>query len=110
MIVRRWLVRCLALCGLVLFSPIGASAAEEISLTIMDQDVPLAGAEVTVFFADFMLTGVTDEQGVVDFSIDYGRGFWMEVNGARLAEFYFVEDSPLSVDLAFVGTIDWPGR
>jgi hypothetical protein len=101
---------CIALCGLALLSPTPTFAAEEVSLTILDQDVPLAGAEVTIFLADFMYTGVTNEDGIVEFSVDYGRGFWVEVNGERLADFYFVEDAPYTVDLAFVGTIDWPGR
>ena len=104
------LVCCAALCGFALLSPAPASAAEEVSLTILDEDVPLAGVEVSIFLADAMHTAVTDAEGVVNFMVEYGRGFWVEVNAERLDQFYFVEDAPYVVDLALVGTIDWPGR
>jgi hypothetical protein len=98
------------MCGLGLLSATPAFAAEDVSLTIVDQEVPLAGAEVAIFLSDGMHSGITDSEGLVTFSVEYGRGFWVEVNGERLDQFYFVESAPYLVDLALVGTIDWPGR
>lgn len=101
---------CAALCGLAIVSSTPAFAAEEIALTILDTDVPLAGAEVTIFLSDGMQTAVTDVEGLATFSIDYGRGFWVEVNGDRLAQFFFVADGAQDLDLAAIGTMNWPGR
>lgn len=98
------------LCGAGVVSVTPAGAAQDITLTIVDHDVPLAGVEVAIFLSDGMQTGVTNENGLVTFTIDYGKGFWVEVNGDRLNQFYFVDDAPYALDLSLVGIMNWPGR
>jgi hypothetical protein len=109
-IVRSGLLACAALVAFAATTPAPVFAAEEVSLTIMDTDVPLSGMQVEVFFSDGSQSGITDDQGFVAFSVEYGRGYWVEVNGERIAEFFYIADGHQNVDLATAGTIDWPGR
>ena len=70
-IVRSGLLACAALAAFGAVLPAPATAAEEISLTIMDTDVPLAGMQVEVFYSDGSQSGITDDQGLnISFEVD----------------------------------------
>ncbi len=85
-----------------------ADAANELSLTILDNGVPVVGAEVTVYLSYGAEKGFTDENGVVTFEIENGKGFWVEVAGERLDHFYETQAIAQTIDLAQVGTMEWP--
>ncbi len=102
-----------ALAVFLVFGALGVGsvrAEEEILLTITHDGEAVVGSEVTVFLSDGMLADVTDDAGNVTFEAKSGRGFWVEVDGARLDRFFFVDQAPYEIDLAVVDTIDWPGR
>ena len=83
---------------------------ERIGITLTDQGAPLVGSEVVVFFSTGAKEATTDEEGHVSFRVDGERGFWVEVDGERLNEFFFVDQRSFDIDVAVVGTMEWPGR
>jgi len=97
-----------AILGVIVLGSAGAGT--EVVLTIQDDAVAVAEAQVEIFLSNEHLVGQTDSDGVVAFQVESGRGFWIEVNGERLAQFFFVDQAPLQIDLATVGTIEWEGR
>ncbi len=87
-----------------------ARAGTEVVLTIYDDAAAVAGAQVEIFLSNEHLAGQTNNDGIVAFQVESGRGFWIEVNGERLAQFFFVDQAPIQIDLATMGTIEWEGR
>lgn len=80
-------------------------------ITVAEQGRPLEAAEVTIILSDMAMVASTDQNGFVSFPIEVGRtGFWLEVNGQRLDEFFFVKSNPFTLDVSVVGYMDWPGR
>lgn len=100
-----WLVAILGTIGLG-----SALASQEVALTIRDEGQIVVGAQVEIFLSNAHLIGQTNEDGVVTFEVESGKGFWVEVRGERLAEFFFVEQAPFQFDLAEMETIDWERR
>ncbi len=87
-----------------------AFAADDVVLTISDGGQAVVGARVEIFLSNAHLIGQTNDDGVVAFEVESGKGFWVEVNGERLAEFFFVEQAPYQFDLAEMETIEWERR
>ena len=85
----------------------GAQAATDLTLTIVNDSEPVVGAQIEIFLSNDYQLAATDDLGQVTFEVESGRGFWLEVDGERLAEFYFVDDAPESIDLATTDTIEW---
>ena len=109
----RWILG-LAVLAACLLPPGGsggtAIAATQMSIAFTNAGTPVAGAEIALFFSNDVVTAVSDKNGVAQFSIDRGKGFWVEVNGQRLAKFYSIDQPPASIDMASVGTMVWRGR
>lgn len=87
-----------------------ASAATQLGITFTSSGTPVANGQVVLFFSNGTASATTDQAGLANFSIDSGRGFWIEVNGQRLARFYTLDQAPSNIDVASVGTIVWRGR
>ncbi len=85
-------------------------AEEKVQLQLITGETPLVGADVVVYLSDGVHQGLTDDEGKMTFEALTGRGFWVEVDGERLDEFYFVDQAPYQIDLSTVGVIEWPGR
>jgi hypothetical protein len=91
-------------------APIGQSP-HPVKITLAEQGRPLAEAQVTIILSDMAMTAKTDQDGFVSFPVEIGRkGFWLEVNGQRLDEFFFVRNNPFTLDVSAIGYMDWPGR
>jgi hypothetical protein len=77
----------------------GALGASDVSITLKhsDTETPAVDVEVSIFLSTGVLRATTDEDGVALFEDVVGRGFWVEVNGERLRDFYYVADSPLEI-------------
>lgn len=87
-----------------------AQAGDDVALTISDAGRAVGGVKVEIFLSNTHLSGQTDAQGLVAFEVESGKGFWVEVNGERLAEYFFVEQAPFAIDLASIDTIEWERR
>jgi len=94
-----------------LLGPGSVAAAEQVTLKIEDQGQPVAAAEVVIFLSCDRIEATTDALGAASFDIECGgRGFWVEVDGKRLAEFYWVGRVPEKIDVASVGYMAWGGE
>jgi len=87
-----------------------AVAATTLQIVFTNSGTPVAGGEVVLFFSNEAISTVTDQAGLARFSIESGKGFWIEVNGQRLAKFYSMTQPPANIDIATVGTMQWRGR
>ena len=87
-----------------------ADAATIANLKLVKDGVPQAGAEVVIYTSYGTETATTGEEGQVTFDLRCGRGFWVEVDGERLAPFYsLTETSTTVIDLAKVDKMEWRG-
>jgi hypothetical protein len=106
--------RALRIAGLVaILGSLGlrpALAGDVVALTIRDGGAAVVDTRVELFLSNDHLVGQTDADGVVTFEIESGKGFWVEVRGERLAEYFLVEQAPFQIDLAEMDTIEWERR
>jgi hypothetical protein len=91
----------LAFAFLLILGGVGASNAANLEVTLIDGNtqLPVAEANVEIFLSYGVLTAQTDADGTVIFDDVYGRGFWVEVNGERLPDFYYTESSPVEIEV-----------
>ncbi len=102
--------RILSLLVLLMVATATLAGAAVVSFQLTNEETPLDGSLVVLYFSDRAVSGVTDNEGMITFDLQNGRGFWMEVDEARLAQFYRVGNVPAVIDVAQVGTMQWPGR
>ncbi len=100
----------LTVMGLLLCASTTAMAATDIQITVLDNGTAVAEAEITLYQSADMQTAVTDEHGVANVELEYNGGFWVEVNGKRLAEFFEAGRATVEIDLATVEIMEWQGR
>lgn len=93
--------RRLALAALFVFGSVGASSAADLTLTLVDSDTqePVEGIPVEIFLSTGVMTGESDADGLVHYQNVVGRGFWVEIGGERLDDFFYVADSPVEVQI-----------
>jgi hypothetical protein len=87
-----------------------ARAATEIRFQVLNSGSPMSDAEVVLYLSYGAETGRADVNGNVVIPIEKGRGYWIEVNGARLKQFFYVDQTPAVIDVAVIGTMEWPGE
>ena len=85
------------------------SAVNTVSFQVTNQGTKVTNTSVVLFTSYGRVEGLTDQQGQASFQIDRGKGFWVEVNGARLNRFFEVGSVPAVLDIAQIGTFTWKG-
>jgi hypothetical protein len=86
-------------------------AGTRVNLKVVKDGVPQTGAKVVLYTSYGTETAVAGKDGQVTFDLRSGRGFWVEVDGERLARFYSLTEKSITViDLAKVGKMEWPRR
>jgi len=100
---------CILLAGSVLLGGAAVSNAATFGFQLKNQGVNLQNADVTLFLGYGTEQGRTNADGQVTIQVQQGRGFWIEVNGARLNRFYLINAVPAVIDVAQVGTMTWQG-
>ena len=106
---------CKALCSLGAAVLLGlalagtAQAATSISFKMKNGNATLSNTQVTLYLSYGTELATTDATGKGSFEIGQGRGFWVEVNGQRLARFFYVDSVPEVIDIAETGVMRWRG-
>ena len=90
-------------------SPGSAQATGPVTLTFTHGNAWAAKVPVTLYFSAGKVTATTDRLGRATFPAQSGSGFWVEIEGLRLAKFYRVDSLPLVIDIDKVGTMKWRG-
>ena len=95
-VLRRFALTCLLVVGAV-----AVANAATLSITLVDSESqqPVEGATVVVYLSHGVLAGFSDAEGTLSFENVIGRGFWLEVNGERLSDFYYTENSPVEIQI-----------
>jgi hypothetical protein len=102
---RNRAFRHLALTLLLVLGSVGISSAAELTISVVDEDtqLPVQGASVKVYLSYALLEAETGIEGLVSFDNVIGRGFWVEIDGERQAEFYYTENSPIEIRIQAQG-------
>lgn len=98
---RTITTRRLALAAALVFGCVAASSAADLTLTLVDADTqsPLEGATVEIYLSTGIRAAESGPEGLVSFESVVGRGFWVEIDGVRLSDFYYVVDSPIEIQV-----------
>lgn len=102
-----WKALGLALLMAVVLSAPASSAT--ISFQIKDGERVLSNTEVTLFLSYGKEIATSNETAQVNFEVDKCRGFWVEVEGKRLAQFFEIGRVPQVIDVRRTGTMSWGG-
>jgi hypothetical protein len=86
-----------------------AWSAGTVSFQVTQQGTAIANTPVVLFTSYGRVEGRTNQQGQVSFDFGKGKGFWVEVNGARLNRFFEVATVPAVLDVNQIGTMTWKG-
>ena len=103
-------VLLLTVLGLVAAGPVMASNSF-VTMKIVEDGVRMAETDIVVYLSYDKIEVTTDAQGLVTFPVKTGAGFWLEVNGERVAQFFRQSEivgEPYTVDVAVIGTMPWP--
>jgi hypothetical protein len=100
----------LGLCIAIGAMAAAAMAAAEVRFQLLNNGVPMSNAEVVLYLSYGAENGRANANGDVAIAIEDGRGYWVEVNGARLKKFFTVDQTPAVIDVAVIGTMEWPGK
>ena len=100
----------LGLCVALIAVAAAAMAATEVRFQLMNNGTPMSNAQVVLYLSYGAENGRADANGGVAIEIQEGRGYWIEVNGARLKQFFLVDQTPAVIDVAVIGTMEWPGE
>jgi hypothetical protein len=89
--------------------PGAAQASGPMTLTFAHGNAWAARVPVVLYFSAGKVTATTDRLGRATFPPQDGEGFWVEIEGLRLAKFFSVDNVPLVIDIDKVGTMKWSG-
>jgi hypothetical protein len=86
---------------LLIVGAVAVANAATLSITLLNSETqqPVEGATVVVYLSYGVLAGFSDAEGTLIFDGVEGRGFWLEINGERLSDFFYTENSPLQIQL-----------
>jgi len=103
----RRILGLVLLAGVLLAAP-SARAASDLILLFEDDGAPVQDATIEIFLSTGAYTTITDAEGFAIFQIEAGKGFWVEVNGARLDHFFSTDQATQIIDIATIGWMQWP--
>jgi hypothetical protein len=98
----------LVLLAVALLAAPSARAASDLILLFEDDGAPVQGATIDIFLSTGAYTTITDAEGFAIFQIEAGKGFWVEVNGERLDQFFSTDEATHIIDIATIGRMQWP--
>jgi hypothetical protein len=84
--------------------------AASIQFQLKDGISTVSNTDVTLYLSYGKEVAMTGADGKVAFEVSNAKGFWIEVNGRRLARFFQIGQVPQVIDIAAIGTMQWGGR